>query len=301
MNNIKILPSLLVFAEVAQRQSFTAAAAHLKMSKSAVSQHVQRLEEQIGTALLNRHTRGMSLTAVGAKLLGSSELLAGQVDAALMDIASAEQAPSGVFSVTCPHSMEQDVLVPALAQLTVEFPMLEPRIIVSDSALDLVYEDLDVSIFAGKQKETAYRSLPLGTLDEVYCVSPTYLQRHGKPSKAEDFSQHRWISIPWQSHTITSMDRGGEPKTTNITPYAQSNTLSGAVEMALNHMGVVLLPDITASKLVQKGVLTPVMEHCVKPVWPLHFVHPYQGKKPQHISRFYQLFRHYLKKAKTAA
>ena len=67
MNNIKLLPSLLIFANVANKGSFTQAAKHLGMSKSAVSQQVSRLEDALGSQLLSRNTRGLSVTALGQK------------------------------------------------------------------------------------------------------------------------------------------------------------------------------------------------------------------------------------------
>ncbi len=302
MNNIKLLPSLMVFAEVAQRRSFTAAATHLKMSKSAISQHVTRLEGQIGSSLLNRHTRGMSLTSMGARLLARSEIIAGQVDLTLLEIAAAEHTPSGMFSVTSPNSLEEPVLVPALSQLAIEFPKLEPRLVTTDAALDLIAEKLDASIFVGELKDSAYRALPLGSLREIFCATPTYLHRHGTPTSLKEISnKHRWISIPWQNHTIQVERKGHRAESTKLKPYAQSNTLSGALEMALHHMGIVLLPEIAAYDKIQKGLLTPILKDTNLPVWKVSLVHPYQGKKPIHVTRFHELVKHYFQKAKTAA
>ena len=78
MNNIKLAPLLLIFSEVAKKQSFTAAAKQLGISKSAVSQQIKRLEEAVGQQLLARNTRGMKLTPIGERLLTRSELLSDQ-------------------------------------------------------------------------------------------------------------------------------------------------------------------------------------------------------------------------------
>ena len=73
MNKIKLVPSLLIFAEIAKNLSFTKAARHLSMSKSAVSQQLKKLESDIGQQLITRTTRGMSLTEAGVKLLKRSD------------------------------------------------------------------------------------------------------------------------------------------------------------------------------------------------------------------------------------
>ena len=98
MNNVKKLSSLLIFAEVANKQSFTLAAEKLNLSKSAVSQHIKRLEQDTGQQLLSRHTRGMSLTAAGEKLLSCFELLRDQVEFAYDELTVSKEMPSGIFA-----------------------------------------------------------------------------------------------------------------------------------------------------------------------------------------------------------
>lgn len=181
MNNTKRLPALLIFAEVAKQQSFTLAAKQLGMSKSAISQQLKRLEDDIGQQLLSRHTRGMSLTAVGEKLLGRCELLSDQVELALEELDSSQEIPSGTFALTIPHSFEKDVVVPAPRQLCKEFPLIQPQIHVTDSPLDLIQNNLDVAIYGGELKDSNYRALPMGSATEIFCASPTYVQKYGLP------------------------------------------------------------------------------------------------------------------------
>ena len=110
---MKLLPSLITFAEVVQQGSFTRAARKLDMSKSAVSQQVSRLEKDLGVQLMKRNTRGMTVTSAGRQLLSRCELLKGQVDLALDELKSSEQLASGRLSVIFPHPLEQAVMVPA--------------------------------------------------------------------------------------------------------------------------------------------------------------------------------------------
>jgi LysR family transcriptional regulator, transcriptional activator for aaeXAB operon len=177
MNNIKMLPSLLIFAEVSKQQSFTLAAKQLGMSKSAVSQQVKRLEIQTGQQLLSRHTRGMSLTTAGEKLLSRCELLQDQVNLAFAEIDSSKETPSGVFSITIPHSLEREIVIPALSQLCIEFPNIQPRLLVSDQMQDLIKNNLDVALSFGELKDSHYRALPVGVVGEIICASAVYVQR----------------------------------------------------------------------------------------------------------------------------
>lgn len=291
----------MVFAEVARLQSFTAAAKQLKLSKSAVSQHVSRLETQIGMPVLKRHTRGMSLTALGAKLLERSETLAGQVDAALLDIASAEDEPEGEFSVTAPHSLETPVLVPAISNLTAEFPRLKPRMIVTDTVLDLMYDKIDVAIHVGNPKESNYKARRIGRIKEVFCASPNYLQVHGHPRSIDDLKKHRWISIDWQDRAFQLKDAINTDSTTTFDPFVQCNNLAGAIALAMHNMGIVLLPDITAQPLIQNGDLSIIATDVQLPSWQVYMMHPYKSGKPRHIARFQELIFHHFTKASPAS
>lgn len=307
MNNIKLLPSLLIFAEVAQRGSFSKAAHHLGLSKSAVSQHISRLESQMGLQLLSRNTRGMALTANGVKLLSRSELLKDQVDLAFQELASAEQSPSGIFSITFPHLLEKDVVTPALSQLCQEFPRIELRLLVTDEPLDLIQDNLDVALYGGEMRDSGYRALPIGTLSEIFCCSPGYIQRCGSPESPEALQQHRWISTNWQKPSLTlypdplNSDRAKAPpeQTIQLHPFARTNSLSFAVEMAKQDMGFVLLPEIASQALIRKGQLSRILKKYQGQKWPFYFVHPFQGEKPIHVARFYQLIKHFFAKAKS--
>jgi len=301
MNNIKLLPNLLAFAEVARRGSFTAAANHLGLSKSAVSQQISRLEKQLGLQLLTRNTRGMSLTSIGAKLLARSELLKDQVELAFQELASAEEMPSGTFAITAPHAFETSIVVPAIKQLCAEFPSIEPQITITDEPLDLIKNNLDVAIYAGDLRDSSYRTLPLGSLVERFCASPNYIQQHGMPITVTDLNHHKWIAANWQKDSILLVNKTNRTEEAQVTlkPYARCNSISGVIDMAKQHMGIAFLPNVSSDSLIGTGGMVPILPDYIGPKWPTFFMHAFQGEKPIHVSRFYELIRYYLNKTTT--
>ncbi len=299
MNNIKMLPTLLVFAEVAKQQSFTLAAKQFGMSKSAVSQQIKRLEEHIGQQLLSRHTRGMSLTAAGEKLLLRSELLQDQVNLAFEELNNSKETPSGVFALTIPHSCERDIVIPALNQLCIEFPLIEPRIVVTDESKDLIQDNLDVALYTGELKDSSYRALPIGTVGEIICASPAYIQKNGLIKNLEDLAKQRWIAAPWQNETLALYKKAalGDKIELDVHFCAHTNTLPTVLEMVVNDMGVALLPEFVLQSALANGRLVRVMPAYQGRQWPFYMVHRFQGEKPVHITRFYQLVKHFFAKA----
>ncbi|MFK5948392.1 MAG: LysR family transcriptional regulator [Methylococcales bacterium] len=299
MNNTKHLSSLLAFAEVARQQSFTLAAKQLGMSKSAISQQIKRLEEHIGQQLLSRHTRGMSLTAAGKKLLNRCELLQDQVNLAFEEINSTKETPSGIFALTVPHSCEKNIVIPALNQLCIEYPDIQPNVLVTDEAIDLIQENLDVAIYAGELKDSNYRALPIGSTGEIICASSTYLQKYEAVNKIEDLYQHRWISTLWQNNNITiyNNESPSDKIELDVDYFAKSNTLPTVLEMLLHDMGMALLPEFVLQESITKGLLVRVLPTHQGRQWPFYMVHRFQNEKPVHITRFYQLVKHFFSKA----
>jgi len=290
MNNVRQVSRLLVFAAVAEKGSFTRAAETLGITKSAVSQQVSQLEKELGIRVLNRTTRGVSLTALGEKLLRRCQLLQDQVNLAFTDIVNAGVDPQGRFAVTFPHALEANVVIPAIEQLCVEYPGLKPELMVSDKTLDLVEHKLDVAIHAGDLPDSSYRALPVGTMTEIFCATPLYLQRTCLPKTVEELCQHRWIATRWQQRKMLVLQlESNESLSVKLNRFARTNTLTCALEMALRHLGIVLLPDVAARPLLRTGELVHIVDRITGPRWPVYALHAYQGDKPVHMSRFHQL------------
>ncbi|MGI9277043.1 MAG: LysR family transcriptional regulator [Endozoicomonas sp.] len=303
MNKLKQLPRLLVFAEVAHKGSFTQAARHLNITKSAVSQQIRALEQELNVQLLNRTTRGVAPTALGKQLLQRSQSLQEQVDLIFSDIASAGHNPSGRFAITFPHSLQSRVIMPALEQLCIEYPNLEPHLVASDQQLDLVSHNLDMAITCGDLPDSTYRALPIGSMTEVFCATPLYISRYGSPETLEQLAQSSCILTSWQKPVMYLQDkangRASNSSSDNISsnsrvrvhmhPAAQVNTLASALEMVQRHFGIALLPDVIARPLISSGEVLAVLPDFTGPDWPVWSLHAYQQEKPVHVTRFHQL------------
>ncbi len=298
MNNVKQLSALLIFSEVANKRSFTLAAKHLGMSKSAVSQQIKRLELAIGQQLLSRNTRGMSLTAIGKKLLNRCELLRDQLELAYEELIHSRETPSGSFAITIPHSCEKDIIIPAVSQLCAEFPQLEPNILVTDKAMDLIQNNLDVAIYAGELKDSNYRALSIGNIYEYFCATPTYIQKHGQLSNTDDLLKHHLIATSWQKKSLTVYRNKTkkEKQLLHLKYFAKTNTLPSTLEMVLHDMGIALLPEFVIQSRVSRGDLVKILPEYHGQQWPLYMVHRFLGEKPIHITRFFQLVKHFYSK-----
>ncbi|MBJ7552121.1 LysR family transcriptional regulator [Marinomonas ostreistagni] len=301
MNNIKLAPLLLIFSEVASKRSYTAAAKKLGISKSAVSQQVKRLEAELDQQLLIRSTRGVILTAAGETLLNRSELLDEQLNMAFAELKQTKEQPSGRFKVSVPPFSEKEIVMPAIRQLCIEFPKLTPEIVVTGKWQDLIEHDLDAAIFGGDLKDCDYRALSVSRVSEVFCASPRYLAQFGSPATLEELATHKFIGTAWHRPQIDVFDNQMANKQLISIPYSTKiNSLITGVEAALLDMGIALLPEFVVQSHVENGGLQRVLPDFRGKDWHFYFLHQYKGEKPLHITRFYQLYRHYFLKACSA-
>ena len=296
MNTVKLAPLLLIFAEVARAKSFTGAAKRLELSKSAVSQQIKRLEDALDMQLLARNTRGVVLTAQGETLFSRSELLAEQLANAVSDVEQAKSQPSGVFKVSVPPFFERNIVVPALHQLSLEFPLLEPELVVTGRWQDLIEHQLDAAIFGGTLKDSNYKSQLVGKVNDVFCASANYIQRHGMPQSLADLIQHKYIASHWQRDNINLVDNtDGSELRFFIAHAARTNNLPTLTEMTVAGMGISLLPEFVASGEIRRGNLVQLLPNYHGRPWRFQFIHRYQQAKPAYVERFYQLVKHYFK------
>lgn len=295
MNTVKLAPLLLIFAEVAKKRSFTAAAKQLGSSKSAISQQIKRLEQEIGQQLLARNTRGMTLTTVGEKLLARSELLSDQLNFTIQELNNEKAQPSGTFKVAVPPFFEKGIVIPALAQLCLEYPKIKPEIVVSGKWLDPIEQDLDASIFGGDLQDSNYRALSIGKVTEQFFASPAYIKQHGGLANIEMLSNHRYIATPWQLGQLVLSD---EDKVTTISVqhYAKANSIATILDMLRHDMGITLFPEFLAQSELASGQLIKLLPNIKGRAWHFYFLHRYQAEKPIHVSRFYQLVCYYFSK-----
>jgi DNA-binding transcriptional LysR family regulator len=185
-----VLAGMRVFVAVVEAGGFAAAASRLGMSRAMVSKHVSRLEDHLGTRLLNRTTRRLSLTEPGAAFHERSTQI-------LADIAEAEQVagrltvqPRGVLRITMPVSYGLHRLGPVIAEYARRHPQVKLDLSLSDRRADLIDEGFDLAIRIGRLQESNLIARKLGTERSIIVAAPSYLEKHGAPQTPQDLTRH---------------------------------------------------------------------------------------------------------------
>jgi len=286
------LSKLLIFSCIVKKGSFTKAANDLGMSKSAVSQQIKILESELGVSLFRRNTRSFCLTSIGQRIFDRCQLLQDEMDLMLKDIDQEGKNPKGCLTITFPHALKDNVVIPAISQLCDEYPGLEPKLIVSDQPMDIINNNIDVAIYVGNLTDSSYRALHIGEMTDIFCSTQAYFDKASAPEAIESINDHRWISMPWQKKSFSIINTSNNTsKKVNLYRYAQVNALPVAVEMSKNDMGLILAPSIAVKAMVNKGELIHTFKDFCGPCWQVNMIHSYKGKKPLFITRFHQLVK----------
>ena len=192
------------FLAVARHRSFSGAARQLGVSRSAVSQSVRQLEEQLRVVLLARTTRSVSLTDAGRRLVDAAGPSVGQVVAALAEVSAQPGETVGRVRLSVPRAAVPFVIDPVLPKFRARHPRVEVEVVIEDRFVDIVAEGYDAGVRLSEAIERDMVQVRLTDAFRFVVVgSPGYLARHGTPERPEDLLRHECITF--RSHTTGAL------------------------------------------------------------------------------------------------
>lgn len=140
------LKSMVVFAQIVEQGSLSAAARHIGLSRAVVSYHIKKLESQLGVSLLNRSTRSITLTDAGQGYYERCRAIAEQAQAANLQIENLKNEPEGLIKITCPVNVGLQNIVPALNEFKTRYPKIQLDVMLSDDVVNIIQEGIDLAI-----------------------------------------------------------------------------------------------------------------------------------------------------------
>ena len=190
-----ILDGIDVFAEVVDAKSFSRAAKRLGMPTSTVSAKVARLEERLGTTLIRRTTRALSVTEAGRAYYERCVRALAEMAEAERALADVSEEPSGLLRISAPGDMAQFKLVPLVEAYLERHPKTSVDLVISNARVDLVADDIDLAVRAGRLEDSSLvvRKFLEGQI-RLY-ASEAYLATHGVPKRVEDLAAHQIVQL----------------------------------------------------------------------------------------------------------
>jgi DNA-binding transcriptional LysR family regulator len=189
------LSGLHELLKVAEKRSFTAAAAELRVTPSAVSQTVRALEARVGVRLLQRTTRSVGLTEAGERFIARLKPALGDVEQAFAELGQLRDRPAGLLRLTLPRLGYQQVLAPKLAGFLAQYPDIQVDLSIDDAFVDIVQEGFDAGVRIGEMLEREMIGVRVsGDLRAAIVGSPEYFRTRSKPKHPRELQAHDCIN-----------------------------------------------------------------------------------------------------------
>lgn len=283
------LRTLAIFVKVAERLSFVGAAADLGITQSGVSNAISRLEDQIGTRLLARTTRRVSLTEDGAAFFERCRQALAEIEEAELVLKDTQLKPSGNLRIDMPVSFGRLKVLPLLGTFQAQYPDIKLRVTFNNRYIDLVEEGVDLCLRLGQLQDSSLIARRLTGTQFSVVGAPDYFAKHSRPKLIEDLAAHDCLAFTSLETRLARPWRfidGSVEKT--FTPRGTMSFSDGAAvcDAAISGYGLAQLQGYFADDLIASGTLVAVLEKFEPGLEPVWLVYP----QTRHLSPKVRVF-----------
>lgn len=283
------LEAMSLLLKVVEEGSFSAASRELNVPLATLSRKISDLEALLGTRLLMRSTRKLTLTDVGADYLSAARRILEQVEEAENQAAGEYTAPKGELIVTAPLMFGRLYVLPVIAGFLAQYPEICVRLLLTDRNVDLIEDHVDMAVRIGPLPDSTMVASAIGTLRIITCGSPQLLARHGVPQHPEDLMTMPCINVetpmPSSGWRYLTPTKGLEIEVP-VRPRLAVTTPEAAVQAAVLDVGMVRLLQYQVREPIQNNILQPVLEAFEPPKTPVHLMHTSRKLMPQKMRCF---------------
>jgi DNA-binding transcriptional LysR family regulator len=271
------LDAMQAFAAVAELGSFAAAARRLRLSPPAVTRAVALLEDQLGLALLNRTSRSVRLTERGALYLESCRQILAEIEGAERRVRGEDAAPRGTLTVSAPIVFGRLHILPIVDRLLREHRALAIRLDLSDRAVHLVEEGIDVAVRIGALADSALVAVKVAEVSAVLVASPAYLAARGTPDSPAGLAGHDLVAFDSIAATndwhFGTPDRPTERSSVRVEPRLTVNSADAAIAAAEAGLGIAQVGSYHVCSTIAAGRLSLVLPGFEPPPLPVSLIH----------------------------
>lgn len=278
-----------VFVKVVQAGSFSGAARQLGLPTSTVSTRVARLEKRLGVTLLQRTTRRLRLTEVGALFFQHAEAGLGHMLEAEAAVSVSTGEPTGTLRVTAPADLGDEILVALLTRLRHAHPKIAVELVLTDRAVDLVAEGVDVAIRAGALRDSTLIAKQVGVTCWAPLASPAYLRAAPPLANPQQLGEHACLQFAALGKEQWTLSNATGSVTVPVAGRVIVNDVRVIRRLALKGEGIALLPTYLCQADCQAGLLTRVLPDWQARSDPVYLVYPRQRFVPPKLRAFVDL------------
>ena len=287
---------MAILATVVEQGSIRRAARELRITPSAVSQQIRRLEGETGVTLLRRSTRRLAMTEAGEAFYEGCAAMVAAARSAHESLTALQESPVGELSISAPAGFAATHLIKAIAPLLAAHPALSLRLVVTDDGVDIIGDRIDLAITIGTSPSgsTLVRR-HLADWPLVLCASPGYLVRRGTPASPPELPHHDFLALPrWHHGTDVMTGPKGQQYRVDVAPRVLSNNQVAIRDLTLMGLGLSfhVVPEIADD--LAAGRLVHVLPDWSLPPVAVAALMPSRTRQPSKIRMAIDALRAYL-------
>lgn len=282
------LQAMEMFVRVVETGSFSKAAGEFATTQPTVTKQVAAIEARLKVRLLNRNTRGVSLTEAGTLYYDKCKTILREMEEADSVVQLRQGQAQGLLRVGCSVAFGRRVVVPLALEFMRQHPQLKVDLSFEDRYTDLVAQGIDVALRMGKLADSSLGARYLGTNPWLLVAAPKYLRAAGKPRRPADLSDHAALiySTVQGTDVWRVLSPKGETTTVPLTARLRSNNLSALLAAARSSLGVAALPWYVAAESLKGGKVVEVLKGHSLPEQDIHAVYPSPKLVPGKVQAF---------------
>jgi DNA-binding transcriptional LysR family regulator len=270
------IEALRLFARLADRGSFSAAAKDLKIKQSTASKWVAQLESELGATLVERTTRAVHVTEAGQRLLARARDVLSAYEEMSAEFEERSREPRGQLRISVPVVFGRLHVVPAIGTFLSRFPRVTVELVMNDQYVNLVEEGFDLAVRVGVPADTSSRGRKLANSRRVLVAAPSYVKVHGTPSDPSQLRKHECLvhgemnaAIVWRFRA-----KGSAEVPVSVRGRFAANNSEAVLAMAHEGLGIALLADWLVGDDLRRGRLVALLEEFATPSAPVYALTP---------------------------
>jgi DNA-binding transcriptional LysR family regulator len=277
-----------IFVRVVELGSLSAAGRDMRLSAAVVSNRIARLEKDVGTRLLNRTTRHVSLTEEGSRYYDHCVVILNELEQAESAITSVNAEPRGPIKVTAPTVFGRLHVAPHVPRFLERYPQMQVRLHLTDALVDLVQERVDLAIRIAELTDSTSIVRTLAPNRRLIVASPAYLEKHPAPKQPEDLLDHNCLLLRFPgSKQFRWTLQGPEGRIIlRVSGNMDSNSGEALRDWCLAGHGLALKSLWEIVDDLNEGRLVPVLTDFPPPSHAIYAMYPHSQHVPPRVRAF---------------
>lgn len=290
------LRAIRLFVRLADLGSFTKVADETNQSKSLISKEISRLEDDLGTRLLQRSTRNLQLTHIGEGYLHRCREILNQLDDAESFVQDQQDSPKGKLKINAPMALGLTDLSKLFSDFMREYPEIELDIHLGDEQVDLIQQGFDVGFRASSTTlDSNYVGRPLISFGYHICVSQDYFDTHPEINKPEDLIDHNCFMYSYfPTKNVWPLGNG-----VAINGTLRVNSTIFMLEAIKNGQGIGFIPNFVCKNALESGEIKEILADAEKPELVLYVLYPARHFVPFNLQHCIGFFEKWFKENKS--